>query len=82
MLAAAVPLRVGSNGAQGVGGDIEQHAVDCRFVVPGDGADGRGQCEHDVVVRPKRTRFCERTGLAIGGTRLFHRVANLVSKLC
>lgn len=43
-------LRVGGDGAQGVGGDIKQQAVDHRLVVPRDGADGRGQREHDVVV--------------------------------
>src|SRR5262245_38992928 len=43
-------LRVSGDGSEGVGGDIEQQAIDHRLVVPGDGADGRRQREHDVVV--------------------------------
>jgi hypothetical protein len=37
-------------GAQGFGGNIEQQAVDHRFVVPGDRADRGGQRKDDVVV--------------------------------
>ena len=43
-------LGIGGDGAQRLGGDIEQQAVDHGLVVIGDGADRRRQGEHHVVV--------------------------------
>ena len=41
---------IGGDRAQGVGGDVEQQAVDDPFVVLGDRTDGRGKREDDVEV--------------------------------
>ena len=43
-------LRIGGDGTQGLGGNIEQQAVDNRLVVPGDRTDRGGQREDHVVI--------------------------------
>ena len=43
-------LGVGGDGAQGLGGDLEQQVVDDGLVGVRDGADRCRQREHDVVV--------------------------------
>src|ERR1700675_317582 len=43
-------LRIGCDGTQGLGGNIEQQAVDNRLVVPGDRTDRGGQREDHVVI--------------------------------
>ena len=43
-------LRVGGDGAQGLGRDLKQQAVDHRFIVIGDRTDRCRQGEDDVVV--------------------------------
>src|ERR1700686_1596141 len=48
-LRAQVP-GIGSDGTQGLGGNIEQQAVDHRLVVPGDRTDRGGQREDHVVI--------------------------------
>ena len=44
-------LRIGGDRAQGLGGDVEQQTIEDLLVGVGDGADGRGQGEHHVVIR-------------------------------
>ena len=43
-------LGVGGDGAQGLGGHIEQQVIEYGLVVIGDGGNGGGQSEHYVVV--------------------------------
>src|SRR5216683_3111856 len=43
-------LRIGGDGTQGLGGNIEQQAVEYRLVVPGDRADRGGQREDHVIL--------------------------------
>ena len=43
-------LGVGGDGEQGLGGSLEQKAIDHRFVGEGDLADRRRQREHQMIV--------------------------------
>ena len=43
-------LGIGGNGEHGLGRRLEEKAVDFRLVLPGYGADRRGQREHHVVI--------------------------------
>jgi hypothetical protein len=47
-------LGVGCDRKHRLGRRLEQKAVDFRLVLPGDGADRRGQREHHVVVRQRQ----------------------------
>jgi hypothetical protein len=63
-------LRVGGDGAQGLGSDVEQQVVDQRLVVIGDGADRRGQGEHHVVVLDRQQVGLAGLEPAVGSARL------------
>ena len=62
--------RVGGDGAQGLGRDLKQQAVDHRFIVIGDRTDRRRQGKDDVVVVDRQQ--IDLTGLepASGGAGL------------
>ncbi len=55
-------LGIGGNGEHGLGRRLEQKAVDQGLVLPGDGADRRGQREHHVIIGQGQKlglAFCE-----------------------
>ena len=54
-------LGIGGDGEHGLGGRLEQKAVNHGLVLPGDVADRRGQREHHVVIGER-----QKLGLALG----------------
>ena len=61
---------IGGDGAQGLGGDLEEQPIDHRLVVIRDGADGRGQGEHHVVIVHRQQLGLPRLEPAARGTAL------------
>jgi len=63
-------FRVGSDGAQGRGGDLEQQGIDHRLVGVGNGTDRRRQGEHHVVIVHRQQIGLTRIEPTPGGTGL------------
>ena len=63
-------LRIGGDGAQGLGRDLKQQAVDQRLVGIGDRTDRRRQGEDDVVVLDRQQVDLAGLEPAPGGTGL------------
>jgi hypothetical protein len=63
-------FRVGSNGQQSLGGDVEQQAIDHGLVLVGDVGDRRGQGEDHMVVLDRQQISLTRLEPAPRGTRL------------